>query len=170
MPITKEKKERIVTELKNNLQRQKAIFLIGYKGLGTNQINELRKELKKVGADFQIVKKTLIKIAFKSFEKEKFQDQIAIVFGYKDEVNPAKIIYNFSEKATDLKILGGYLEGDFINKEKIIELAKLEPKEELLEKLIFVIKNPIYRFVDTLNGNTKKLISVLNAIKKAKEA
>ncbi len=169
MATTKIKKNEIINNLKENFKNQKSVFLFDYKKLSTNDIAKIRKELKKIGANLKIAKKTLIKIAFNNFEKEKFKEQVALVFGYKDEVAPAKIIYKFSESNNNLKILGGYLKNDFIDDKEIIKLAKLKSKEELLGRLVFVMKNSISRLVGALSGNTKKLVFVLNAIKETKK-
>jgi len=164
----REKKRKTIDGLKDSFKRQKVVFGVGYKGLKTNQVNELRKKLNQVGANLQIVKKTLIKISFKDFEKEKFQEQMAIIFGHQDEVVTAKTIYEFSKKDDKFKILGGYLGNNFIDNAEIIKLAKLDSRERLLEKLVFVMKNPICRFINTLKANPRKLVFVLNAIKSEK--
>ena len=166
--IKKEQKERVLKKLRENFKNQKSIFLLDYKGLSANEIAKIRLELKKVNAIFMVAKKTLIKIAFENFEKEKFKEQVALVFGYKDEVSPAKILYKFSKGESKLNILGGYLENNFIDKEEVVKLAKLGSREELLGKLVFVIQSPISQFVGVLKGNVRKLVSVLNAIKETK--
>ncbi len=168
MALTKDKKKEIVSNLKIDFKNQKLVLLLNYKGLSTNKITEIRKELRKIDANFKIIKKTLIKIAFPDFKKENFKEQVGLVFGYNDEAAPAKIIYKFSKSNDDLKILGGYLDGNFVSKEEVIKLAKLKSKEELLGQLVFVIKNPISKFVGVLSGTTRKLVFALNAIKKTK--
>lgn len=167
MSISKVKKEKIVKELKENFLNQKSVFLVDYKGLTANEIIEIKNELRGVNSIFKVAKKTLIKIVFENFEKEKFKEQVGLIFGYKDEVAPTKVIYKFS-KVNNLKILGGYLEGSFIPPEEVIKLAKLSSREELLEKLIFIMKSPISQFITVLNGNTRKLVSILNLIKEIK--
>ncbi|MDO8265140.1 MAG: 50S ribosomal protein L10, partial [Candidatus Parcubacteria bacterium] len=86
-----------------------------------------------------------------------------------DEVMPAKIAYQFSQKNANLKILGGLIEsqrGSLLGTEQVIELAKLSSKEELLARLVGSIAAPMSGFANVLQGNIRNLVYVLNAIKK----
>jgi large subunit ribosomal protein L10 len=121
-----------------------------------------------------VAKKTLAEIAFKelkgeimkSFDIQNLKGQIAFIFGFKDEIPPAKVVWQTSQENPNLKILGGFLENQFIEAEKIIELAKLSGKEELLRRLVGSFSAPISNFIYILQGNIKGLLYVLNAIKK----
>ena len=83
----------------------------------------------------------------------------------KDEISPTKTIFQFSRIDPNLKILGGFLENKFVEAEKIIELAKLPTREELLARLVGSISAPISNFVNVLKANIKGLIFVLKQIK-----
>jgi len=65
----------------------------------------------------------------------------------------------------NLKILGGFLENKFVEAEKIIELAKLPTREELLARLVGSISAPISNFINVLEANIKGLIYVLTKAK-----
>ena len=51
-----QKKENAISEIKGNLDRAKAFVLTDYKGLTHKQLEDLRKSLKKVEAEYKIVK------------------------------------------------------------------------------------------------------------------
>ena len=170
MALTKQQKQKIIGDLKEMLSRQKAIILVGISGLKVKDIAQLRKKLKAIDGNLKVVKKTLIELAFKEskleFDKDKFREEIALAFGFKDEILPAKTVYQFSRENEKLKILGGYLEGNFKEAEEIITLAQLPTREELLAKLVGSISSPISGLVNVLQGNIKGLIYALSAIKK----
>ena len=106
-----------------------------------------------------------MEIAFKKAKIEadpkKMPGEIALVFGYKDGMGPAKTIYQFSKENENLKILGGFFEDKFRTAEDIIVLAQLPSREELLAKLLGTISAPVSNFVSVLQGNIKGLITVL---------
>jgi len=65
----------------------------------------------------------------------------------------------------NLKILGGIFKNEFVEAEKIIELAKLPTREELLARLVGSISAPISNFINVLEANIKGLIYVLTKAK-----
>jgi large subunit ribosomal protein L10 len=120
------------------------------------------------------VKKTLLKLAFKekeitAIDPKELKGELGVIFGFKDEITPAKIIYKFSQQHESLpKILGGILENNFKEEQDIVALAKLPSKEELLRKLLGSISNPISALVNILQGNIRGLVYVLGQISKNK--
>jgi len=169
MPLNKEQKKNIVKELKDNIAKQKAVVFVSVKGLKASELFDLRKQLKESNCLLSVAKKTLLKIAFKEnkieLNEKELEGQVALVFGFEDEIAPAKTAYNFSLKNENLKILGGFLENQLRNMEEIIILAKIPSKQELLAKFIGNIKVPMSGFVNALQGNIKGLVYVLSQIK-----
>ena len=169
MVRTKEEKKKILEELKEKISKQKVTIFVDFTGLKTKDIFDLRKKLKMVDSQLKVTKKTLAQIAFNKSglktEIKKLKGEIAFVFGLKDEISPAKTIWQFAETNPNLKILGGFLENKFVEAEKIIELAKLPTREELLARLVGSISAPISNFVNVLEANIKGLIFVLKQIK-----
>ncbi|MBZ9572180.1 50S ribosomal protein L10 [Patescibacteria group bacterium] len=172
MPLTRQKKQKILEDLKEKIGKQKAIVFVGFSGLKVRNLFDLRERLKKADSGLIVARKTLLRLAFKNYDLdisqgiEKFREQLAVVFGFKDEILPAKIAYQFSLENKNLKILGGYFEGKFREAEETISLAKLPSREELLAKLLNSIASPISSFINVLEGNLRNLVFVLSAIKK----
>ena len=171
MALTKSQKEKIVEDLKDKIAKQKAMVLVGITGLKVKDISDLRKKLKASDGNLKVAKKTLIEKAFKEnkldFDKKDYKEELALAFGFKDEILPAKIVYGFSETNPGLKILGGFFESKFLESEKVIELAKLPTKEQLLARLVGSISAPVSNLVYALNYNIKGLVYLLSTIKKA---
>ena len=170
MALTKIQKQKILESLKEKIAKQKAMLFVDFTGLKVKDISNLRKRLKAANNDLKVAKKTLTQIAFKEsrleMEVKKLKGEIALVFGFEDEISPAKIVWQFSQENPNLKILGGILENKFVEAEKIIELAKLPTREESLARLVGTISAPISNFVNVLEANIKGLLFALSAIKK----
>lgn len=169
MVQTKEQKKKIVEELKELLSEQKAVVLVGISGLKVKEMAELRKKLKASNSKIKVLKKTLAKLAFAEkkidFEKDKFKKELAFVFGLEDEVSPAKTVFQFSKDNENLKILGGFIGGQFKEAEEIIALAQIPSKEELFARLVGSISAPVSNLVYALNYNIKGLLQVLTQAK-----
>ena len=172
MPTTKEQKKIILEGLNERVKKQTTIIIVDFTGLKAVESFALRESLKEVNAELKVAKKTLIQLALKNNNLDKnireMSGEIGLVFGYQDEILPAKAVYDFSKKNEKLKILGGFFENKFQEAEKFIELAKLPSREELLGKLVGSISSPITGFVRSLQYNLKGLIFALNAIKENK--
>ncbi|MFH1643397.1 MAG: 50S ribosomal protein L10 [Patescibacteria group bacterium] len=173
MAKTKEQKQEALKNLKEKIADQKAIVFVDYKGLKVQDLLDLRETLRENNSQFLIEKKTLIKLALKDNEMEtntdEMEGQIGLIFGYDDELSPAKTAYNFSKKNNNMKILGGYIESqknEFLNPAMIVQLGQLPSRKELLSKLVGSISSPIVSFNNVLQGNIKGLLQVLSTIKK----
>ncbi len=170
MAQTKLQKQKILDDLKDKIARQKAMVFIGIAGLKVKDISGLRKKLKEIGGNLKVAKKTLIEKAFKErkldFDKNRYKEEIGLVFGFQDEILPAKAVYQSGLSNEKLKILGGFFEGEFKGKEEIVALAQLPTKEELLAKLVGSISAPVSNLVYSLQYNLKGLVYLLSSIKK----
>ena len=170
MAKTKEQKKKVIEELKENIEKQKAVIFIDFTGLKVEDMFELRRNLKKTDSQLKVAKKTIIQLVFKEkglkIDPQKLKGEIALVFGYKDEISPSKAVYKASEKNPNLKILGGFLENKFREAEEFITLAQIPPKEELLARVAGSILAPVTNFVRALEYNLKGLVCVLSSIKK----
>ncbi len=165
MPLTKAQKQKILDELKEKIAKQKVMIFADFTGLKVKDLSNLRKKIKAADGEIKVAKKTLLGLAAKSagleFETKKIKGEIASVFGYKDEISLAKIIYQFASANPNLKILGGFLENQFRTTEEIITLAQLPTKEELISRLARSVAAPISNFINVLQGNIKGLIYIL---------
>jgi large subunit ribosomal protein L10 len=170
MPLNKSQKKKIIEDLKEKITKQKIFFFVDLKGLKVKDLSNLKKRLKKVDSQIKVSKKTLLRLALKEkgieLDTKKLEGEIASVFGFKDEILPAKTTYQFSLENKNLKILGGYFSGKIMGAEEIKSFAQLPTKEELLGRLVGSISAPVSNLVYVLNANTKGLIYALSAIKK----
>ena len=168
--LSKDQKTKILENLKEKVAKQKAIVFVDFTGLKVKDISRLRKELKKNQNEMQVAKKTLLNLALKDknleIAKDKLTGEVALVFGFNDEISPAKTVYQFSKTNPALKILGGFLENKFKEIEEIVALAQLPGREELLARLVGSVASPMTGFVRVLQGNIKGLIQILSQIKK----
>jgi len=168
MALTKEQKQNKIEKLQESIAKQKAMVFVSFSGLKAQDLEELREKLNQVGAKIMIAKKSLADLAFKqekiNFEKQEFDDELAIVFNFEDELTPIKTLYNFSKEKNNLKIISGYVEKEKAGVEEIIALAQLPSKQELYAKLVGTMFAPVSNFVNVQRQNIKGLFYAFNAI------
>lgn len=170
MALTKEQKQKAVEKIKENLGKQKILLFVGISGLKAQNLFDLRNKLKESNCLLTVVKKTLLNIAFKekkiSIDPKNLGREIALVSGFEDEISAAKVSNQFSKTNEKLEILGGFFENQFIDKEKVIALANIPSRGELLSKFIGTIQAPVSGFANVLAGNMRNLVYILSNIKK----
>ncbi len=171
MAQTKQQKQKTLEDLKEKIERQKAIVFLDFTGLKVKDLSNLRKKLKSENGELKVAKKTLMEIAFKELNPvvakniRKLSGEIALVFGYQDIILPAKTVWQFSLGNPNLKILGGFIEKKFREAEEIITLAQIPSREELLAKLVGSIASPISGLINVLQGNIRNFVYIISQIK-----
>ena len=177
MPKTKLQKQEILRTLEKKIKKAKSIVFTEFNSLGVKDNEELRNNLREADSEYMVAKKTLLDIAFKeekieNLDIKSFEGKIAAVFGYEDEVAPAKIVDEFQNKNEEnkekVKLVAGILENKFLNMTEVTALAKLPSKEGLYAKIVGSLNAPVSGFVNVLAGNIRGLVNVLKAIEEKK--
>jgi large subunit ribosomal protein L10 len=172
MLLTRAKKEQLVTEMYGQMEKSKAVVLVNYQGLKNKEIEDLKTKLAEAGIGFQIVKNSLFKIALKkagiTVDETLLDQPVAVVWGDIDEVTPAKLTVQFGKAAEKLEVLGGILNGEFIDLTTVNQLAALPGRDELYAKLVGTLNAPMSRLVNALQGNLRSLVYILDQYRQSK--
>jgi len=174
MPLTKEQKSEILTDLIQNIQESKSVVFADFQGLSVKDMKDLRSKMREEGVSYKVAKKTLIKIAAKEAGFEEIPDEIlkgpvGAAFSMEDEIAAARLIHQFSKTNENLKLRGALFEGRVLSLEETKQLALLPGKNELLGQFVYLIKYPIQGFHGVLNNTISGFVRALNAIKEQKE-
>lgn len=175
MAKTKEQKQDTLKMLTEKISLAKSVVFTNFSGLLVKDNEDLRKRLRQEDSEYYVAKKTLLDLAFRDakindLDIKNFDGRVAVVFGYGEEVAPAKIVGQFKqEHAEKINFIGGILEGKFLNAQEVATLSKLPGKQELYAQLVGSLLAPISGFANVLAGNLRSLVYVLSAIKEEKE-
>jgi len=170
MPVTKEQKKVMLEELVEKFKKAKSVAFAQNSGLTVAEVKELRSKLREKNADMKVAKKTLMKIAAKEagydIPDEYIPGAVGAVFSYEDVVSGAKTIYDYAKKHEALALLGALLDGKVLSLEDSKSLANLPSKEELLAKLVYLLKSPVTGFHGVLKNTLAGFVRVLDGISK----
>lgn len=171
LPLTREKKELIIKELKDELGKSSSVVLTDYQGLNAKDISQLRNILKENDIKFKVYKNTLLKIAVKEIGLEGLVSNLtgctSIAFGKNDALLPIKLLHRYSlDNAEKFKMKNALLEGQIFIGEQLTQIALLPGKEELLAKMLGSMKSPISSFVYVVSSPLSGLVNVLEQIRK----
>ena len=156
------------------LDKSGAVFLANYSGMTVEDLTMMRRDLKAVQADFHVVKNTIAQKAIEGRDENVlsslFKGQIGVVFAYGDAAAAAKMFSGAVKKFDKLKIMGGYMEKSLLTAPSIEKLASLPSREVLLSQIIGSLIAPHRGVLNVLQGVSRNLVQVLNAIKDKKIA
>lgn len=137
---TKEKKREIVGSLGEFFTDGKVALVADLSGFTVAEISGFRRKLAADKARCRIAKNTLIKIATKSGDFQQLEGLTkgpsAIIVGYRDPVQPAKITVDYFKTIKKGSVRGAVLEGKVITGDEVKELAALPSKEQLLSSIM----------------------------------
>ena len=164
--LTKQQKKEIISETVEALKGSHTLVFADHASVDTKSINKLKQELKKSGAKFKVIKKTLLKLALKEagidFDPLQFSAQVGTILIPKDLSSVAGVIYKlakeFAKAKKNFQVLGGYdvdLKG-VITAEQFSVIAKLPSREVLLGQVVGVMSGPIRAFMYIVDQLSKK--------------
>ena len=165
MPLTKAEKQVILDELTQKVPASKAIVFADYRGTTVKELSQLRDTLQKSGLKFTVAKNTLLKRALDqagyTVSPELLDQPVGITIDETDEIQPAKLLQEFTKEHQNLKILGALINGSWIDAKQVAQFAKLPSRDQLLAQVVGTIAAPLTGMVTVLSGNIRGLVSVL---------
>jgi large subunit ribosomal protein L10 len=165
----KDHKQRVVAELTDRLKSTDTLIVADYRGLTMPQIDELRSELLKHGARFQVVKNTLTRRAAEAAGAETvlalLEGPTAIAFleGDADPVAVAKALSAAGRDTRVLAVRGGILEGRPITPEEVESLGKLPPVDVLRGQVLGAVTAPLQTIVGLFTAPLQDLVGLIDA-------
>ena len=173
--MNKSEKQQVITEVAETVSRSSAMYFTDFSGLTVEQATDLRRELRKAGVEYRVVKNTLIKKALEQvtgYDKvyDKLVGPTGVAFAFDDAVVPAKVIDKFIDKHHKLALKAAVLEKQVYDGAKLKEIAKLPSKKELLASILGSIQLPLAGVPTVLNAVMRELVSVIDEVGKKKAA
>lgn len=137
-------KVAVVKDVSEKIQRSSVVYITGYSGLNVQALTELRRELREVNAEYQIVKNNLVRLALENTAwadaGRDLEGATALTFGYGDAAGPAKVLRRFAKfhgEKPGIKKIG--FESTVYSGEYLGTLASMPTRPEALAMLAGVL-------------------------------
>ncbi len=167
--MVSQQKSFVVANLAEKINQAKGLVLADYQGLSVEKINGLRNELKANGAEFEVIKNTLLTLAAK---EKNFPLVITDIPGptialwiYDEDPKALKILFDFIKNNSIPKVKIGFWDNKAISEDMLKELANLPGVEVLRAKVVSAFNSPIFGLVYSLKWNLSQLVYTLEAIR-----
>jgi large subunit ribosomal protein L10 len=172
MPLTRRDKEEMVATYEGGLATSQHVFVLGFQGITVPQVTELRSRIRKQGGGYAVVKNTLALRAVDgkalASVREHFTGPTAVAYSA-DPVSLAKVLTDFAKEVPTLTFKAGVVDGKAIAATQVGEIANLPSRTELVGKLVFLLQQPIARFVRVMGAVPQQFVQVMGQIQKSKE-
>lgn len=160
-----QKNQAQLSLLTDKVKQAKSIVVADYAGTTVKDQVTLRSEIKKAGGELIVAKNTLVDIAVgKGKLSDSLHGMTAVVFSYEDPIGPVKALFEFHKKNEKLVIKQGFMDDKVLSQEEVSALSKLPSKNELIAKLLMILKSPGTGLVNVLNAGPRNLVYALQAV------
>ncbi|OGF66454.1 50S ribosomal protein L10 [Candidatus Giovannonibacteria bacterium RIFCSPHIGHO2_02_FULL_43_32] len=160
MPITREKKETIITDLKKLIEKASILVFVNFHGLSVAKERKLRGQLRGADIKYKVAKKTLLKKVLESagfMDAPKLEGEIGVVAGYSEVTKPPALLVKFIKGEKEgLKIIGGIYESKYVGADIIKQLGAIPSREVLLTQIAFILSQPVASLARALSEVSKK--------------
>ncbi len=172
MSKTRSQKEELLKKYKELIETRSGYLLVNSDKIDTATVTDLKIELKDAGANFSVLKNSIFKVALQDskepLEIQDFDGPTAIITFKQDPTQPAKLVKKVQKETELLQAKGGVFEGEFLTAERVMQLADIPSREELLSQLVGTMNTPLTGFMNALTGNVRGFTMVLKGISEKK--
>jgi large subunit ribosomal protein L10 len=158
--MNKEQKKNYISEMETQFQNNEAVLVTHYQGLTMTQLDELRSQMREHGITFKITKNKITKLAVEKTKCKElsnlFSGPTAVAFS-NDAIMSARILSKFSKDHENLKLLGGFMGNDLLDKVGLQNVANLPTLDEARAKIVGILATPPSKLVSILLARSEKM-------------
>ncbi len=176
MAVSRKQKESVVATLIEDLGKAGSVILADFTGVNVEAMTELRTQMRENNVSFTVVKNTLLRRIFNEIEVNNDEGVYTMMEGptalayASDEVLPIKIIKKFANDHKGLpRVKGGFVSGETYEVGKLMRLADIPSRDELIAKFMGSACSPLQGFVSVSSGIIRKFFYAVNALRESKE-
>jgi len=154
--LSRNEKDKIIKDLREDIDKSRAIFLTNLIGISANEAVEIRKNVREAGGKIIITRNTLFGKAAAGTKAEKMLTDLkgcnAVAFAFTDAPSVAKCLKNAGKELDLVDLKAGLLGEQELTEAEVSALADLPSRDEMLGTLLATFMAPISAFARVLNS------------------
>jgi large subunit ribosomal protein L10 len=170
LAITKAKKDQLVAQYTDLLERTNGFVIVQQRGMSVKEIDQLRAKVREASGQYIVAKNTLLTKALQSLEwpvpEDLLKGPTAIAFGLDNFPGVAKAVLEFvgeGDRSQKMQVGGGVMTGEILNPAKVETISKLPSLDELRAQLAGLVVSPATGLVSVINAANGQVVNVLQA-------
>jgi len=152
-------KKAVVAEVSAQVANAQTIVIAEYRGIEVGDLTVLRRKARESGVYLRVLKNTLVRraVAGSSFAGLAEHMVGPLIYSVStDPVAAAKVLNDFAKTNDKLVLKAGSYAGKVLDKAGVQALASIPSRDELLAKLLYVMKAPVTGFAVCLGALAKQ--------------
>ncbi|KKR06383.1 MAG: 50S ribosomal protein L10 [candidate division WS6 bacterium GW2011_GWF2_39_15] len=168
MSKNRTQKGELLTQYLDMIKSNSGYLLVDTSGLDTLTITNFKMKLNEVGANYAVIKNSVFKIALQEtnqpVETQTFDGPTAVISYSEDPTAAAKLVKELQKTSEKFNAKLGTINGSYINADRVMQLADIPSREELLAKLLGSMNAPLTGVMNAITGNIRGFTMVLKQL------
>ena len=159
-------KQAAITDLNGVFKTSNVVVVAHYSGLTVAQMQQLRKQMRSVGAKVKVAKNRLAKRALEGTDAASIAPLLkgpTVLAFSGDPVAAPKVAIDFAKANEKFVILGGSMGKTALDPNAVKALASLPSLDELRAKIVGLIQAPATKLAQLANAPAAKVARVISA-------
>jgi large subunit ribosomal protein L10 len=174
LAISRQRKEEVLAQYKDWLDRSQAIIISEYTGVKVKDLDNIRAKVRETGGEVHILKNTLARKVFESNGMKVpaglLEKSTAVTFAFTDPAATAKALTDVTKGMEAIKLKGGFLDKQALSAAQVKSLADMPPLPVMRAQLLGVLQAPASKLVRTIAEPARSLASVFRAYSEKAQA
>ncbi len=169
MAISRKRKEVLITEYAEQLDKSRGVVLAHYLGLSVGQLEDLRNQVRDNDGLVYVIKNTLFQRVVDDKNLEIPTDLLTgptlVAFCHEDVPPLAKILKEFAGDIDEgeFTIRGAVVEDRYYDAAQAETLAELPTRDELFAQVLGTIHAPATQLAGVVAGGVRQVLNVMQA-------
>ena len=167
MALSREQKVERVKQYADLLEESKGIILVDYRGLTVGEMEQIRRKMRPIASQFQVVKNRLLKLALEeknmSLPDDWLTGPTAVSFCASEVPPVAKALVETKNDIGLLDLKGGWMNESVLSAAQVKSIAELPPREVLLAQALGAINGPSRQVVGVVATGIRQVLNVVQA-------
>jgi large subunit ribosomal protein L10 len=153
-------KQFLVDEVAAQLASSNYLLIANFTGVTVEDATKVRNQLREHGAEYHVVKNSILGIAAKQANLPDFSQHLAghtaLVTGGKNPTGVAKVLVTFFKDFSKLEVKAGVLDSKILSKAEVEALSKLPSLDGIRAQLLSLLSTPASSLVRLLDAKRQK--------------
>ena len=165
-------KAETVAAVHEKFRTAKMAIATEYRGVSVSKMTQLRREIRDVAGEYQVIKNTLVRRALRDTPFGELERMLegpnGWVFAYDDPVLLSKPLVKFVDANEAMTIKAAMFEGELMDPARVKVLSQMPSKPELQATLLALLQAPATHLLRLMQEPGSRVVRLLDAAAKGK--
>lgn len=165
-------KQFLLDAIEEKIEDFGSFIVAKYEKLTAVDTRTFRREMAKLGSEYEVVRKRVFLKATKNkgieIDPKLLEGHVGIVFSKEEPMETAKAIVDFGKECGGtFEMIAGHVEGKVCNSAEMQQLASMPSKDQLRAQLLALLQAPMAQSTRLMNALLTSLVTCMdNKVKK----